>query len=379
MAEYTASLLTKSPQGLPGCHEPPNGYVYGRVGEVHRSVGDHGGTVWLKLSDDTLNVGWVKVAGGYVPPPPSPTPTLTPTVTPTVTPTNTPPPSSTPVPTVTPTVTPTPTMTMTETPVNSPTPYPSPTPTMTMTMTPTMTMTVTPSNTPTPTPIPANYDGFYGEFYNNSEVTNPIVNSGSWSNFSFDYDNTLPPVDGLTHTGSWSAIWTSYIIPKTTGNYELSGWFDDGLSITFNGSVVVDRFGEAHPSQSFTAPLGTLQSGSLYSLNVSYSQRSPNRATLRMYYSLNGGPLYFLGVPSGPVVKNVVTSNPPKYTIPCSIYQLSYGSGDGRLYANWTDCSGGPMSLDVYGPPGSGWGSACARNGTMMAGPGAANLTDTCY
>jgi len=331
-SQYTASLLSKSPQGLPGCNEPPEGYVYGRLGEVHRSIGVNGPTIWLKNEHDTLNIGWVKVAGAYIYPTPTPTPTPTLTVTPTVTPTPSITPTVTPTGTPPPTVTPTVTLTPTNSPVASPTPYPSPTPTMT----PTPTLTVT--MTPTPTPVPANYDGFYGEFYNNSEVTVPIVNSGSWNTLNFDYANTLPNVDGLTDPDSWSTNWTSYIIPKTTGNYELNGWFDDGLSITFNGSVVVNRFGETHPSQSFTASLGTLQSGSLYPLNISYSQRDPQHATLRVYYSLDNGPSTLLGLPSGPVVKNTVTSNPPKYTNQCrSVSFFSDGAGNFHFTFNLCD------------------------------------------
>ena len=88
----------------------PNGQVFGTIGSL---IEMSDGLKYVKVSDDSLNIGWESYNAT-----PTPTPTPVPTATPT--PTTTP----TPTPTVVPTATPTPT------PTGAPTSTPTPTPTV---------------------------------------------------------------------------------------------------------------------------------------------------------------------------------------------------------------------------------------------------------
>ena len=94
----------------------PNGQVFGTIGSL---IEMSDGLKYVKVSDDSLNIGWESYNAT-----PTPTPTPLPTATPTPTPTA--------VPTATPTPTPTgaPTSTPTPTPTGVPTATPTPTPTV---------------------------------------------------------------------------------------------------------------------------------------------------------------------------------------------------------------------------------------------------------
>jgi hypothetical protein len=81
----------------------PNGQVFGTIGSL---IEMSDGLKYVKVSDDSLNIGWESYNAT---PTPTPTPTATPTPTPTVTPVSTATP--TPTPTGAPTATPTPTPT----------------------------------------------------------------------------------------------------------------------------------------------------------------------------------------------------------------------------------------------------------------------------
>ncbi len=82
----------------------PNGQVFGTIGSL---IEMSDGLKYVKVSDDSLNIGWESYNAT---PTPTPTPTVTPTPTPTVTPVSTATP--TPTPTGAPTSTPTPTPTV---------------------------------------------------------------------------------------------------------------------------------------------------------------------------------------------------------------------------------------------------------------------------
>lgn len=92
-------------------HGSPNGQVFGTIGSLIEMAD---GLKYVKVSDDSTNIGWESYNAT---PTPTPTPTNTLTPTPTATPTLTPTPTATPTidPSVTPTTTPTSTPTPTPT------------------------------------------------------------------------------------------------------------------------------------------------------------------------------------------------------------------------------------------------------------------------
>lgn len=220
------------PQGLPGFKEPPDGYVYGKLGELHRTASPLGGTLWLKMRDDTLNTGWTKVSGAYIPPEPSPTPTPTVSITPTMTPT--------PVYTVTPT----PTMTMTVTPTITLTVTPS------IDTSPTPTPTITPTITPSPTPI---FTGIYRTWYTEKDCSgSAFLTEPAAVNCSFQFEKpegggpTTPmspkvpgyPINIPPNDPVWSCRMSASLFVEATDDYYITAFADDTLSVYIDDNFI---------------------------------------------------------------------------------------------------------------------------------------------
>lgn len=210
------------PQGLPGFKEPPDGYVYGKLGELHRTASPLGGTLWLKMRDDTLNTGWTKVSGAYIPPEPSPTPTPTVSITPTMTPT------------------------MTVTPTRTPT-Y-TPTPTVTATVTPSSVPQATPTVTPTGTNTTWTGAGIYRTWYNSSDCTGTSFYQEITPNCSFYFNHTAggttmyPDVPGYPdHLPSTDPVWScrmsASLYVSDTDNYYFAVDVDDSVSVYIDGTL----------------------------------------------------------------------------------------------------------------------------------------------
>lgn len=228
------------PQGLPGFKEPPDGYVYGKIGELHRTASPAGGTLWLKMSDETLNIGWTKVY---------PTPTPTPSPTHTVTPT------TTPVSTVTPTATPT----------YTPTPTPTPTVTPSIGISPTPIPTVTPTVTPSSTPV---FTGIYRTWYSEMGCSGSVFfTEPAAPNCSFyfegsggghsapmspnvpGYPGNVPPNDPI-----WSCRMSASLYVEATDDYYISVFADDTLTAYVDGVQIFSTIGAlANVTRSFTA------------------------------------------------------------------------------------------------------------------------------
>ena len=234
------------PQGLPGFQEPPDGYVYGKVGELYRGKT----SLWRKENYDTLNIGWMWVTGSMLFITPTPTPTITPTCT------------ATPTPTPTPvyTVTPTPTMTMTLTPTVTPTVTPS------VGVSPTPVPTVTPTITPSPTPI---FTGIYRTWYTEKDcsgsafLTEPAAVNCS---FHFEkpeggghsapmspnvpgYPDHVPPNDPV-----WSCRMSASLFAEATDDYYITVFADDTLSVYIDGDFIFQTVGSnAAVTKSLTA------------------------------------------------------------------------------------------------------------------------------
>lgn len=233
------------PQGLPGFYEPPDGHVYGKLGELHRTASPLGGTLWLKMSDDTLNYGWTKVSGAYMYPTPTPTPSPTVTITPTMTPT------MTRTPTLTPTYTSTPT--------------PTPTLTPSVGISPTPTPTVTPTVTPSPTPM---FTGIYRTWYSemgcsgSAFFTEPAApncafyflgaGGGPTAPMSPNvpgYPSNVPPNDPR-----WSCRMSASLYVEATDDYYISVFADDTLTAYVDGVQIFSTIGAlANVTRSFTA------------------------------------------------------------------------------------------------------------------------------
>lgn len=229
------------PQGLPGFYEPPNGHVYGKLGELHRTASPLGGTLWLKMSDDTLNYGWTKVSGAYMYPTPTPTPSPTVTITPTMTPTVTPTPTLTPTYTPTPTITPT----MTQTPGTSPTPTP--------------TMTLTPSS--------MKFGGIYRTWYNSSDCTGVSFYQDISSTCALYFlhseggahnDPMYPDVPGYPSSTPitdpiWSCRMSASLYVEATDNYYFSMYADDSAEVYIDGTLQFTVGANTTATQSLSA------------------------------------------------------------------------------------------------------------------------------
>lgn len=341
------------PQGLPGFKEPPDGYVYGKIGELHRTASPAGGTLWLKMSDETLNIGWTKVSGAYVYPTPTPTPSPTHTVTPT----------TTPVSTVTPTATPT----------YTPTPTPTPTVTPSIGISPTPTPTVTPTVTPSSTPV---FTGIYRTWYTNLDYAGSIFftePAATDCQFYFSgggptamspnvpgYPSNPPPNDPIFSCRMSASLWV-----PATDTYYISAESDDSLDLYIAGvQRIYTTGGSSSATASLTAGWNTFEVRyNNYACCTAMVSLSWKRASVGGYTVLSGfanghGPIPALPLPSAtpaatPTSTPATTPTPTATPPAANCYHLYIiSSTGGSVTYSYYDCGGGSTNGATTGPAG---------------------------
>ena len=201
---------------------------------------------------------------------------------------------------------------------------------------------------------------------------------------SFDLNNTLPPVDGITTTGSWACSWVGYLIPTVSGDHDLRFTYDDGINVTFDETLIYNHFNDGGET-SATLSLGSLTSGSLHPIKIDYTQALPWAAILRMNVvdPSMGGVASVLGSASGPRIKNDDTSDSPKYTTvtECTQVALYSDSYTGYFEFYWTECNGAESETgagSTYQATHIKIADVCVRDGTLDIVNGTAEYGSAC-
>jgi beta-glucosidase len=122
-------------------------------------------------------------------------------------------------------------------------------------------------------PIPSRYlqtaDGFqgaFGEYFNNRDMKGEPVFTRIDDNINFYWEHLSPRVD--MPDDNFGVKWTTYLIPPSTGTYNIGGWGSSGYKILLDGKELISSMNE-HSAFNIEFP-AELQAGKKYKIEVLY-------------------------------------------------------------------------------------------------------------
>lgn len=82
-------------------------------------------------------------------------------------------------------------------------------------------------------------NGVKGTYYNSTNFTNPV---GERIDYEINFlAQSLPPVEGLSHTTGWSMKWEGFISARYTQNYTFTCTHDDSVEVRVNGVLIINE------------------------------------------------------------------------------------------------------------------------------------------
>ncbi|MBC7766364.1 MAG: hypothetical protein H7Y41_07770 [Hyphomonadaceae bacterium] len=174
----------------------------------------------------------------------------------------------------------------TPSPTAVPTAIPTAAPTGAPTATPASTSTPTAQPTTEPTAIPGLLPGLYTEYYDAEQPTKETYKRLMTiePNVNHNWLTTQTP-DETIELKTFSARWTGFIVPQTTGDYTFSLYSDDGIRLWVDGQQLVDRWGLV--SFDFTKSTQSiyLEAGKKYPIKLEYQQMPIYAACILLWES----------------------------------------------------------------------------------------------
>ena len=118
-----------------------------------------------------------------------------------------------------------------------------------------------------PSPTAGTGTGLRADYFNNPNVTAPVVVSRVDATVNFDWGNGSP-ASGV-NTDGFSARWTGQLEAPVTGSYTFSTLGDDGVRLWVNGTLLINDW-NAHAPQANTGASVMLTAGQKYDIKMEY-------------------------------------------------------------------------------------------------------------
>ncbi|NET91321.1 MAG: DUF4114 domain-containing protein [Kamptonema sp. SIO1D9] len=128
------------------------------------------------------------------------------------------------------------------------------------------------SYTFTPPPPPGNGTGLKAEYFDNLDLTNPILTrTDNQINFDWSTDTPDPNIENDT----WSVRWTGEIEALYTEEYTFTSAADDGMRVWINNQLIIDNWDDGDEGSSTRTKTGTINlvAGEKADIKVEYYDR----------------------------------------------------------------------------------------------------------
>ncbi|AUD01461.1 PA14 domain-containing protein [Spirosoma pollinicola] len=171
-----------------------------------------------------------------------------------------------------------------------------------------------------------NGSGLLGEYFNNINLSTPIVSSRTDATVNFDWGNNSP-IPGTVGTDNFSVRWTGQVEAPVTGNYTFSTISDDGVRLWVNGNQVINNWTTHAPATDNSNSIA-LTAGQRYTIKMEYFESSLG-AVAKLMWAYPGQPQQ--AIPQG-------------FLYPASPTTPTAGTSTYLSDLNWTSATNG------YGP-----------------------------
>ncbi|HEX8336688.1 MAG TPA: glycoside hydrolase family 3 C-terminal domain-containing protein [Pyrinomonadaceae bacterium] len=111
--------------------------------------------------------------------------------------------------------------------------------------------------------------GLKGEYFDNKELQGAPVATRTDERLNFDWFTDAPVPD--VNTDNFSARWTGYFVPPSSGKYQFGVRADDGVRVFLDDRTVVDDWRDSS-TRTLTQPI-EFEAGRAYKLRVEYYER----------------------------------------------------------------------------------------------------------
>lgn len=146
-------------------------------------------------------------------------------------------------------------------------------------------------------PSGAAQGGLIGDYYDGTNFSGSPVGSQLDGPIDFNWANGSPGVGG-TGTDQFSIEWNGFVHVTETGQYRFQTVSDDGVRLTLDGQVIIQRWND-HARETDTSNTLTLTAGEIYPVRLQYYENGGQaEVRLRWQTPSSGG---FVPVPAGPL------------------------------------------------------------------------------
>jgi hypothetical protein len=167
-------------------------------------------------------------------------------------------------------------------PAPTPTPTPTPSPTPSPTPTPGPTPTPTPTPSPTPTPVPTVGNGLKGYYFDAQNFSSlKLIRVDPTINFNWLSGSPRSQIGSNT----FSVKWSGFINPEVTGSYIFTFDSDDGVKVTIDNKLVINKFVDGTNSTKSSAV--SLTKGVRVPILIEYYENRGN-SYARLYWQTTG-------------------------------------------------------------------------------------------
>lgn len=129
--------------------------------------------------------------------------------------------------------------------------------------------------------------GLIGEYFDTAEPTNAsykrLIRIDENPEFNWQYDSPDPVIEPDT----FSVIWSGFIEVPKTGTYTFYTYSDDGVVLSINNQLIINRWGLVDRDFTTSAPI-SLQNGTKYKFKMQY-QEIPLNSAIILFYQCDGG------------------------------------------------------------------------------------------
>ena len=131
--------------------------------------------------------------------------------------------------------------------------------------------------------------GLKGEYFANMTLSGaPLVTRTEA--VDFNWGSTAPTPTTALPADGFSARWTGFVVPASSGEFIFRTESDDGIRVWINGTPVIDQWNLHSTMADVSEPL-TLQAGTAYSIKVDYFENA-GVATARLQWKTPGSSTY---------------------------------------------------------------------------------------
>lgn len=192
-----------------------------------------------------------------------------------------------------------------------------------------------------PPALPGSGNGLYGSYYNNKTMTGAPVLSRVDPTINFDWGAGSP--DRSINVDQFSAQWTGQVQAQYSQDYTFSVNGDDGVRLSVNGVVVVDKYVDQPATE--TSGTISLLAGQKYAIKLEYFESYGN-AVAQLSWASPSQPKVI--IPQSQLFATL-PGTAPVATIATPLQNQTYNAGDTINYGgSATDAEDGILPASAY-------------------------------